>query len=65
MRYVVTAAGSDNGKIYDVEILAKKINGVWTKWHDSIGFVCYSDIRVIGMTKQEQEMPVRFEPGWK
>ena len=64
MRYVVTAAGSDNSKVYDVTILAKKINGYWTKWGNSVGFVCNHDIRVIHMTEEEQAMPVYWQPGY-
>ena len=74
MRFVVTGAGFDSGKtvdagfgkggIFDVEILAKKINGYWTRWHNSIAFVCNDDIRVVHMTEEERAMPVYWQPGY-
>ena len=64
MKFVVTGAGVDKGNTYDVEILAKKINGVWTKWRNSVAFVCYSDIHVLEMTEEEQAMPIYMKPGY-
>ena len=64
MRYVITAAGFNDEKVHDVTILAKKINGFWTKHNGSVGFVCNHDIQIIHMTEEEQAMPVSFEPGY-
>lgn len=64
MRYVVTADGNDKGKLYDVTILAKKINGYWTRWYNSVAFICNHDIRIVHMTDEEQAMPVTWTPGY-
>ena len=58
MKFVVTATGAEKGDIFDVEILAKKINGVWVKSSTSIFFVDYSHIRVLEMTDEERKMPI-------
>ena len=64
MKFVVTGAGVDKGKIYDVEVLAKKFNGVWTKYRTSVAFVCYEDIRILEMTEAEKAMPIYMKPSY-
>lgn len=64
MKFVVTCDANDKGEIYEVEVLARKFNGVWTKWRNSVGFQCYSDIRVLEMTEAEQAMPIYMKPGY-
>lgn len=64
MKFIVTGAGVDKGKTYDVEVLAKKFNGVWTKYRTSVAFVCYEDIRILEMTEAEKAMPIYMKPGY-
>ena len=65
MRFIVTADGfSNKGKINDVTVLAKKINGFWVKNGNSVGFVCNHDIRIVSMSDEEQTMPVYWQPGY-
>ena len=64
MKFMVTGAGADKGEIYDVEVLAKKFNGVWTKWRTSVAFVCYDYIRILEMTDEEKAMPIYMKPGY-
>ena len=64
MKFIVTGAGADKGHTYDVTILAKKFNGVWAKYHTSVGFVCYEDIRVLEMSDEEKAMPIYMKPGY-
>lgn len=64
MKFQITGALADKGEICDVEILAKKFNGVWFKCGASIGFACYEDIKILEMTEQEKAMSVYMEPGY-
>lgn len=64
MKFIVTADGADKGTVYDVTVLAKKFNGVWTKWRTSVGFVPYSGIRILEMTDAEAQMAIYMEPGY-
>lgn len=76
MKYLITGPGADKGEIHDVEIIAKKFNGVWAKiiskklngvWErcrSSIAFVCYEDIRILEMTEAEKALSVYLQPGY-
>lgn len=55
---------ADKGEIYDVTILAKKYNGYWAKFKDSIQFICNDDIRVLEMSEEEKQMPIYMQPGY-
>lgn len=64
MKFVVTGAGNDNGEIYDVEVVARKLNGYWCKAGKSVFFACRDDIRVLDITEEERTMPIYWEPGY-
>lgn len=65
MKFKVTSDFcADKGKIYDVTILAKKINGYWTKNGDSIAFICSEYIQIIEMSEEEKQMPIYMQPGY-
>ena len=64
MTFKVIGYGVDKGETYTVEVLARKFNGVWAKWHTSISFICYSDIQILEMSDAEKKMPIYMEPGY-
>lgn len=64
MTFNVIADSADKGKTYTVEVLARKFNGVWTKWRTSVAFVCYSDIQIVEMSDEEKAMPIYMKPGY-
>ena len=65
MRFVVTASGcNDKGKLYDVSIVAKKLNGYWVNLNGAFAFVCSDDIQIVHMTDEEQAMPVYMRWGY-
>ena len=55
---------ADKGEIYDVTILAKKFNGYWAKFKNSIEFIDNDTFRVLEMSEEEKQMSVYMQPGY-
>ena len=54
---------ADPNRVIQVEVLAKKFNGVWARSEGSAPFFCcYDDIHIVEQTDVEKAMSVQLEP---
>lgn len=64
MRFVFTGEGNCKGKLYDVKLVCKKINGYYIQIGDSVAFILNNDIHLVHMTEEEQNAPVYMLPNF-
>ena len=64
MRFVFIGEGNCKNKLFDVDMICKKINGYWVRINGSEAFVLNHDIQVVHMTQAEQNAPVYMLPNF-
>lgn len=64
MRFVFIGEGNCKGKLYDVKMICKKINGYYIQIGNSEAFVLNNDIQLVYMTEAEQNAPVYMRTGF-